>query len=101
MSLRIGDSVMVITGNGKGQIGEVKQIFKSSKKAIVEGLNMCTKHQKPTTREESGLLVQKEKPLHVSNLMLCDVNNVPSKVRIVKVGKNKERFSKKTGEKIS
>lgn len=100
MNLKVGDSVMIITGNSCGKFGKIKQILKSSNKVVVEGLNLCTKHQKPVTRDESGVLIQKEKPIHISNVMLCDGNNVPSKIRIVKVGKDKERFSKKTGEKI-
>jgi len=100
MNLKLGDSVMVITGSEKGKFGKIKKIVKSSNKVIVEGLNMSTKHQKPTTRDESGSIVQQEKPIHISNVMVCDSNNVPSKIRVVKVGKNKERVSKKTGEKI-
>nr|YP_003002196.1 50S ribosomal protein L24 [Aureoumbra lagunensis]ACS36908.1 50S ribosomal protein L24 [Aureoumbra lagunensis] len=100
MNLKVGDSVMVITGSEKGKLGKIKQILKSSNKVVVEGLNMTTKHRKPTTRDESGMIVQQEAPIHISNVMICDSNDVPSKIRIVKVGKNKERFSKKTGEKI-
>ena len=91
---------MVIAGSNSGKFGKITQVLRSSNKVIVEGLNMCTKHQKPMTREDSGVIVQKEKPIDISNVMLCDVDNVPSKVRVVKVGKNKQLFSKKTGEKI-
>ena len=100
MNLKLGDSVMIITGSEKGKIGTVKDILKSGNKVIVDGLNMCTKHQKAATRDDSGILLQKEKPLHISNVMLCDSNGFSSKISVVKVGKNKERFSKKTGEKI-
>lgn len=101
MRLKIGDKVKVISGKEKGKIGKVKKILKLVNKVVVEGLNICTKHQKPITREEAGVLVQKEQPLHISNVMLCDANNIASRCRVIKVEKNKERFSKKTGSKIS
>ena len=100
MKLKVGDPVIVISGNEKGKRSKIKKILKSSDKVIIEGINIRTKHKKPLTREESGSLIQKEQPLHISNVMLCDINGVPSKCRIQKIGKNKERFSKKTGEKI-
>lgn len=98
MKLKVGDNVVVISGSEKRKSGKIKEIL--ANKVIIEGINLYTKHQKPTTRSESGVLIQKEQPIHVSNVMLCDENNIPSRCRVVKVGKNKERFSKKTGEKI-
>lgn len=100
MRLKVGDTVKVLSGSEKGKSGRLKQILKSKNKAIVEGLNICVKHQKPATRDESGSIVQKELPIHISNLMLCDSSMIASRVRVVKIGKNNERFSKKTGEKI-
>lgn len=100
MRLKVGDNVKILTGKEKGKFGKIKQILKSSNKVIIEGLNVNIKHQKPVTREESGSIVQKESPINISNVILCDSNNIPSRIRIVKVNKNKERFSKKTGEKI-
>lgn len=100
MKLKVGDTVKIISGNEKGKFGKIKQIIKSKNRVIVEGLNVIIKHQKSVTREESGSIIQKEAPMHISNIMLCDSNNIPSRIRIVKVGKSKQRFSKKSGEKI-
>lgn len=100
MKLKIGDEVKVLTGSEKGKVGRLKQILKSKDRAIVEGLNVCVKHQKPSTRDESGSIVQRESPIHISNLMVCDSNMVASRIRVVKTGKNSERFSKKTGKKV-
>ena len=100
MKLKVGDKVTVISGNEKGKSSIIKKIFKASQKVLIEGVNIRTKHKKPLTREESGILIQQEQPLHISNVMLCDLNDIPSRCRIQKIGKNKERFSKKTGEKI-
>jgi large subunit ribosomal protein L24 len=98
MRLKIGDNVMVISGSDKGQFGKITMVSKVA--VIVEGINIKTKHIKPATREKSGELVQQEAPINISNVMLCDSENVASRFRVVKTGKTKERFSKKTGKKI-
>lgn len=100
MKLKLGDTVKIIAGREKGKFGKITQINKSSNKVIVEGLNLNLKHQKPATREESGSIIQKEAPIHSSNVMLCDSNNIASRIKIIKVQKNTERVSRKTGEKI-
>ena len=98
MRLKIGDNVKVISGSDKGQFGKITMVSKGA--VIVEGINIKTKHIKPATREKSGELVQQEAPINISNVMLCDSDNVASRFRVVKTGKIKERFSKKTGKKI-
>jgi large subunit ribosomal protein L24 len=98
MRLKIGDNVKVISGSDKGKFGKITMVSKAI--VIVEGINIKTKHIKPATREKSGELVQQESPINISNVMLCDSENVASRFRVVKTGKIKERFSKKTGKKI-
>ena len=98
MRLKIGDNVKVISGSDKGQFGKITMVSKVA--VIVEGINIKTKHIKPATREKSGELVQQEAPINISNVMLCDSENVASRFRVVKTGKIKERFSKKTGKKL-
>lgn len=100
MVLKVGDNVKIIAGRDKGSFGKVKQILKSQNKVIIEGFNVRIKHQKPVTREESGSIIQKELPMHRSNVMLCDSNLVPSRIRVVRSDKTIWRISKKTGEKI-
>jgi len=98
MKLKIGDNVKVISGNDKGKFGKIKKIVKSA--LTVEGINIRTKHIKPLTKEKSGEILQKETPINISNVLLCDSDNIASRFYIVKNGKEKERFSKKTGKKI-
>ena len=98
MGLKIGDSVKVISGNDKGKFGKITNLMKPF--VTVEGINIRTKHVKPATREKSGEIVQQEAPINISNVMVCDSENVASRLRVVKTGKAKERFSKKTGKKI-
>ena len=97
MRLKIGDNVKVISGSDKGQFGKITMVSKVA--VIVEGINIKTKHIKPATREKKWELVQQEAPINISNVMLCDSENVASRFRVVKTGKTKERFSKKTGKK--
>jgi large subunit ribosomal protein L24 len=98
MKLRIGDNVKVITGKDKGKVGKIKTIGKVT--VTVEGINIRTKHLKPVTKEKSGDILQQESPINISNVLLCDSDNVASRFYVVQNGKEKERFSKKTGKKF-
>jgi large subunit ribosomal protein L24 len=98
MRLKIGDNVKVISGSDKGKFGKITSIEKPV--VTVEGINIKTKHVKPATKEKSGEIIQTEAPLNISNVMLCDSENIASRIRVVKTGKDQERFSKKTGKKI-
>lgn len=98
MRLKIGDNVKVISGSDKGKFGKITSIDKPV--VTVEGINIKTKHVKPATKEKSGEIIQTEAPINISNVMLCDSENIASRIRVVKTGKDQERFSKKTGKKI-
>tara|TARA_B100001769_G_C21947333_1_gene510152 strand:+ start:84 stop:383 length:300 start_codon:yes stop_codon:yes gene_type:complete len=98
MRLKIGDNVKVISGSDKGKFGKITSIEKPV--VTVEGINIKTKHVKPVTKEKSGEIIQTEAPINISNVMLCDSENIASRIRVVKTGKDQERFSKKTGKKI-
>ena len=100
IKLKVGDQVKVIAGRDRGKIGSIKQINGSKNKVIVTNCNIKIKHNKPVLRDDVGSIVQKEAPIHISNVMVCDSKNIPSRIQIKKVNKNNERFSKKTGEKI-
>jgi large subunit ribosomal protein L24 len=100
--VRKGDTVIVIAGDAKGKEGKVTKVLISESKAIVEGLNMVKRHLKPTATKPQGSIVEKEAPIHVSNLQLKDPKNgKPTKVG-KKLDSNKKlvRYSKKTGEVI-
>jgi large subunit ribosomal protein L24 len=102
LHIKKGDTVMVITGESKGQKGRVLTVNKDKEKAIVEGLNLVSKHTKPNAKSPQGGIIRKEAPIHISNLMLID----PSSGKPTRIGrklnsKNKlVRYSKKSGEEI-
>jgi len=93
---------MVITGESKGQKGRVLEVNREKEKAIVEGMNMVSKHTKPNAKAPQGGILKKEAPIHISNLMLVD----PTTGKATRIGrklneKNKlVRYSKKSGEEI-
>jgi len=100
--IKKGDTVMVITGESKGQKGRVLEVDREKSRAIVEGVNMVSKHTKPNAKAPQGGIVKKEAPVHISNLMLID----PTSGNPTRIGKrlnSKEklvRYSKKSGEEI-
>lgn len=102
LHIKKGDTVMVITGESKGQKGRVLEVNREKNRAIVEGVNMVSKHTKPNAKSPQGGIVKKEAPVHISNLLLVD----PSSGMATRIGrrlneKNKlVRYSKKSGEEI-
>lgn len=100
--IKKGDTVMIITGNDKGKQGRVLEIITKKDKAIVEGINLISKHTKPNATSPQGGIIKKEAPIHVSNLKLVDTsNNQPTRTRKEKNDKGGiVRISKKTGEEI-
>ena len=102
MRIRKGDTVQVIAGKDKGKTGEVLRTLPNENRLIVEGVNMRTRHEKPTQEGESGRIVTEEAALHASNVMLYSTSKkVASRVEIVveKDGSKKRRL-KKPGELI-
>lgn len=72
MHVRKGDTVIVTAGNNRGHVGEVKQVFRDENRVLVDGANLRWKHNKPTEQNPKGERVQKECPIHASNVMLYD-----------------------------
>lgn len=72
LHVRTGDNVIVISGDDKGKPGKVLSVDKENLKAIVEGINIVTKHNKPTANVPNGGIVKKEAPIHISKLMIAD-----------------------------
>ena len=68
MKYKVGDNVKVISGDQKGSSGKIIKIFKSKNKALVEGINMVKKHNKPNANNPKGGIVEKESPIHISNI---------------------------------
>lgn len=102
LNIKKGDNVMVIAGNSKGQSGRVLVINKSKGRAIVEGVNLISKHTKPNAENPKGGIVKQEAAVNLSNLMLVDASGTPTKVGRKKDDKTGKmvRFSKKSGEVI-
>lgn len=100
LKIKSGDKVRVTTGDHKGQEGKVQVIFTEKNKAIVEGVNMISKHEKPSASNPQGGIVKKEAPIHISNLSLIDAKGNAAKVGYKTEGGKKVRFSKKTNEVI-
>ena len=98
--IKVGDTVQVMSGEHSGQTGTVSKIIKSKDRVIVEGVNMVSKHVKPSSTNPQGGIVKKEASIHISNVALTDKNGQPSRVGYRPDGKEgqKVRFSKKTNE---
>ena len=94
--------VQVIAGDNKGQQGKVLKVEVSKSRAIVEGVNICKKATKPNAQNPQGGIVEKEAPIHVSNLQVLD----PKSGKPTKVGRKADangklvRYAKKSGEEI-
>ena len=102
MRIRKGDTVQVINGKDKGKTGEVLKTLPLENRVVVKGINLRTRHVKPTQEGESGSIVTEEAALHASNVMIYSTNKkVASRVELVldKDGSKKRRL-KKTGELI-
>jgi len=100
MRIKKGDTVQVISGKDKGKTGEVLRTLPYENRVIVQGINLRTRHVKPTQEGESGRIVTEEASVHASNVMLYSSSKqVASRVEIVveKDGTKKRRL-KKTGE---
>jgi large subunit ribosomal protein L24 len=100
LHIRKGDTVLVIAGDDKGKKGKVLEVLLDKNRAVVEGINIVTKHTKPSAGKPEGGLKKTEAALHVSNLQLVDpATDKPTRVGRKLNDKNKlQRYSKKTGE---
>lgn len=101
LHIRKGDTVFVNTGEYKGQQGRVLEVIRKTSKAIVEGINLVSKHTKPNAKNPQGGILKKEAPIHISNLMLIDPSTgKPTRIGRKLVKDRLVRYSKKSGEEI-
>ncbi|MCW4468999.1 50S ribosomal protein L24 [Flavobacterium sp. MFBS3-15] len=98
LKIKSGDTVRVIAGDHKGSEGKVLRVLVDKNKAIVEGVNMVSKHTKPSAKNPQGGIVKKEAPIHISNLVLVDAKGVATKTGVRKEGDKNVRFSKKSNQ---
>ena len=99
MKIKKGDTVKVIAGSSKGKEAKVVSVDAKNNKVVVEGVNMVTKHQKPSASNPNGGIVNVEAPIDVSNVMLV-VDGVATKVGFKVEDGKKVRVAKKTGKVI-
>ncbi|WP_445955035.1 50S ribosomal protein L24 [Yeosuana sp.] len=100
LKIKSGDTVKVIAGDHKGSEGKVQKVLFDKNKAIVEGVNMVKKHTKPSAKNPQGGIVEKEAPIHVSNLSLLTEKGETTRVGYRVDGDKKVRFSIKSKEVI-
>jgi large subunit ribosomal protein L24 len=101
LHIKKDDTVIVLTGKDKGKKGKVQKVLVKEERAIVEGINMVSKSQKPSAKNPQGGIVKQEAPIHISNLSLIDPKSgKATRVSIKHEGKNVIRISKKSGEEI-
>ncbi|MCB0453237.1 MAG: 50S ribosomal protein L24 [Aequorivita sp.] len=101
LKIKSGDTVVVTAGDHKGSEGKVIAVYLEKNKAIVEGVNLVSKHEKPSAKNPQGGIVRKEAPIHISNLSLID----PKSGKATRVGYKMEngkkiRFSKQSNQAI-
>ena len=100
LHIKVGDTVKVISGESNGQEGKVLSIDRKKMRAIVEGVNMIKKHQKPNAVDPQGGIMDIEGSIHVSNLMLVVKGQATRTGRKADKNGKMVRYSKKTGEEI-
>ena len=102
LHIKKGDTVYVNTGKDKGKTGKVIKVFVEEQRAIVEGLNIVSRNQKPNAKNPQGGIIKMEAPIHISNLNVVD----PKTGKPTRIGRrlNEEgklvRYAKKSGEEI-
>lgn len=102
LHIKKGDTVIVNAGESKGQEGKVLEVLIDKQRAIVEGVNMISKHTKPNAENPQGGIVKKEAPIHISNLNVKDPSTGKATRTGRKMGDDNKlvRYSKKSGEEI-
>ena len=99
LKIKSGDIVRVIAGDHKGSEGKVLRVLREKNKAVVEGVNMVSKHTKPSAKNPQGGIVKKEAPIHISNIALIDPKSKKAtRVGIKVEGDKKVRVSKKSNQ---
>ena len=103
IKIKKNDTVLVIAGNSKGDQGKVVKVFPDENRALVEGVNLISKHTKPNAANPQGGIIKQESKIHISNLMLID----PKLGEPTKIGRRSDektgklvRYAKKSGEVI-
>ncbi len=102
-NIKKGDSVVVIAGDDKDvkKVRKVLEVFPDEARVLVEGVNIVTKHTKPSAQNTRGGIIKKEAPIHISNVMLWDAREgAAAKAKRTRENGKLVRISKKSGEVI-
>jgi large subunit ribosomal protein L24 len=98
MKIKKGDTVKVIAGDSKGKTGKVLKVLVKDNRVVVEGVNIVSRHTRPSNAHPDGGIIKKEAPIHLSNVQLVDTKtNESTKVGFTIVDGKKVRVAKKTG----
>ncbi|HEY7633100.1 MAG TPA: 50S ribosomal protein L24 [Thermoleophilaceae bacterium] len=108
LKIRKDDMVKVISGKSKGRTGRVLRVDMKNQRVFVEGANIIKRHQRPTTLRDTqrgssvgGGVIEKEGPIHISNVMLLDPKSGdPTRVRVSREGGQRKRVAARSGEAI-
>jgi len=98
IKIKTGDQVKVLAGDHKGSDGKVVKIFKSKYTAIVEGVNMVKKHNKPSSQNPKGGITEQEAPIHISNLSLLTSKGDTTRIGYRTIEGKKNRVALKSDE---
>jgi large subunit ribosomal protein L24 len=79
MNLKKGDRVSILTGKDKGKEGKVLQVLRKVERVVVEGINVVKRHQKPSNANQTGGIIEKEAPIHISNVKPLEVKKAETK----------------------
>ena len=97
--IKKGDRVVVLTGKDKGRQGAVTRVFPTENRVLVEGVNVVQRHTRPSQANPQGGIINKEAPIHVSNVAFVDPKSgEPTRLGFRMEGDKKVRFAKKSGE---
>ena len=106
LKIRSGDQVKVIAGKDRGKSGRVLRVEPKKERLVVEGLNMVKRHTRPQqvagaqSQAQLGGVIEREGPIHVSNVMLVDAKGQPTRVRIERASGKRVRVAKRTGAEL-
>ena len=99
LHIKKGDTVIVMAGSSKGSEGKVLEVVREKERAIVEGVNMVSKHTKPNAKHPQGGIIKQEAPIHISNVKVSEKSERTTKIVKEKKEVKKVRVSKKSNEK--
>ena len=106
LKIRSGDKVQVISGKDRGKTGRVLRVQPDRERVFVEGLNIIKRHTRPqqvagaSSEQQMGGVIEREGPIHISNVMLLDAKGNPTRVRIKRDGGSRVRVAKSTGAEL-